>query len=454
HASACRYGGVRPGPIGCGIYLVWPVFYTDITSTYRLGRSGRLRAVFGGVYFNALLIVLLTLLHLWTGYTVLLAVVLVVNLELIQQLLPTLRFDGYFIVSDWVGVPDLFKYIGPILKRTLLRQPADERLQALKPGPQRVVTAWVLIVVPVLIAQLSFILLQLPEFIAIAWQRVELTGSRTDILQLMADLAPTAFALLPLAGLMVLGIQAGRGVVRLVVNLGIKEPGDAAESPQERRHPAPSTGWHSRSLAMGSLSVVNAVVLVISGGYLLSGGGSGSAPSTRPSRSRAVAGGPLESRPLAPGGATTTTTVAVPSGATVPLFQAVETFSVADRHHTRDPVRYAQTPPVGGAHDPAWEPCRFHDGPVRTERGVHSLEHGAIWVTYRPDLPADQIDVLARLRGSRKKMLVSRWDEGLPAPVVVSSWGHQLKLASAADPRLVQFAEAFSDQSPEPNGPC
>ncbi|MCA1696003.1 MAG: DUF3105 domain-containing protein, partial [Actinobacteria bacterium] len=374
HASACRYGGVRPGPIGCGIYLVWPVFYTDITSTYRLGRSGRLRAVFGGVYFNALLIVLLTLLHLWTGYSVLLAVVLVVNLELIQQLLPTLRFDGYFIVSDWVGVPDLFKYIGPILKRTLLRQPADERLQALKPGPQRVVTAWVLIVVPVLIAQLSFILLQLPEFIAVAWQRVEITGSRTDFLQLMADLAPTAFALLPLAGLMVLGIQAGRGVVRLVVNLGIKEPGDAAGSPQERRrHPAPSTGWHNQSLAMGSLFVVNAVVLVIGGVYLLSGGGSGSTPSARPSRPSALADGPPESRPLAPGGSPTT--VAVPGSgqesATAPLFQAVETFSVADRRHTRDLVTYAQTPPVGGPHDPVWEPCRFHDGPVRTERGVH-----------------------------------------------------------------------------------
>ncbi|MCA1696954.1 MAG: DUF3105 domain-containing protein, partial [Actinobacteria bacterium] len=384
---------------------------------------------------------LVTLLYVVTGYTVLLAVIVIVNLELIQQLLPTLRFDGYFIVSDWVGVPDLFRYIGPILKRTLFRQPADDQLQALKPGPQRAVTAWVVIVVPVLLAQLTFILLQLPAFIGIAWQRIMVMGSRTDILRLMADVAPTVFALLPLAGLTVLGVQAGRGVAQLIVNLGTKEPGGVAQTPQElQRRPTPGLAGTSRPLAMRSLAVVNAVVLVIAGGYLLSGRGSGSAPSARPSVPPAVAEAPLQSRPL--------------TSAIVPLFEAVDTFPVVDRRHTLDSVRYAQAPPIGGDHDPAWTPCRFYDGPVRSENAVHSLEHGAIWVTYRPDLPADQVGLLARLARSRDHMLVSRWDDGLPAPVVVSSWGRQLKLASATDPRLVQFAEAFSHQSPEPNGAC
>ena len=96
----------------------------------------------------------------------------------------------------------------------------------------------------------------------------------------------------------------------------------------------------------------------------------------------------------------------------------------------------------------------FRDRPVPTETAVHSLEHGAIWVTYRPDLPADQLEVLRRLAASRSDMLVSRWDDGLPAPVVVSSWGRQLKLESANDPRLLQFAQAFSGRAPEPNAPC
>ena len=460
HATACRYSGVRPGPIGCGIYLVWPVFYTDITNTYRLERSGRLRAVLGGVYFNAFFIIGLALLYFWTDYPVFLAVIVLANLELIQQLLPTLRFDGYFIVSDWVGVPDLFKYIGPILKRTLLRQPADERLQALKSWPQRVVTAWVLVVIPALIAQLAFIFFQVPQFITIGWQRIKAMGSRTDILGLIGDLAPTVLAVLPLAGLMVLVMQAGRGVTHIVRNLqtDVAEPADVAPSAEERlRDPTPSKGSRARSLAISGLFGFNAVLLVISAAYMLSGGGSGSTPAARRSPPGTNAREAAERPPFLPD--ETATTVAVPARddelARVPPFERVQTFSVASASHTNDPVTYPQIPPVGGPHSPTWETCGvFHDRPIPSERAVHSLEHGAIWVTYHPDLPADQIDVLARLTRSRKDILVSRWDTNLPAPVVVSSWGRQLRLGSGTDPRLVQFAEAFAGQGPEPNAPC
>lgn len=103
HATACRYGGARPGAMGCGVYLVWPAFYTDITDTYRLGRAGRLRADLGGVYFNAVFLIAMALLYAQTGYPPLLVAVLMLNLEIMQQLLPTLRFDGYYIVADLVG---------------------------------------------------------------------------------------------------------------------------------------------------------------------------------------------------------------------------------------------------------------------------------------------------------------------------------------------------------------
>ncbi len=52
HASACRYGGARPGSIGCGLFLIWPSMYTDVTDVYRIGRGGRLRTDLGGIYFN------------------------------------------------------------------------------------------------------------------------------------------------------------------------------------------------------------------------------------------------------------------------------------------------------------------------------------------------------------------------------------------------------------------
>ncbi len=139
------------------------------------------------------------------------------------------------------------------------------------------------------------------------------------------------------------------------------------------------------------------------------------------------------------------TRVAAPEG--------VESFSVSPAH-SNDPVVYPQTPPMGGTHAPTWQACTFYDRPVPSETAVHSLEHGAIWVTYRPDLPADQIDVLARLARGRGGILASRWDDGLPAPVVVTSWGRQMKLETATDPRLVQFIQAFAGLAPEPNAPC
>ncbi|MGH9231448.1 MAG: DUF3105 domain-containing protein, partial [Acidimicrobiales bacterium] len=173
----------------------------------------------------------------------------------------------------------------------------------------------------------------------------------------------------------------------------------------------------------------------------------------------AACGGDGDDTATSPTTATTVASRALPTAApvtttTVPPPEGVETFDVQDTSHTDGRVNYPHTPPVGGPHNPVWETCVFRDGPVTSETAVHSLEHGAIWVTYRPDLPVDQLDVLRRLASSRRDVLVSRWDEGLPAPVVASSWGRQLKLQSADDPRLLQFVQAFTGRSPEPNAPC
>ena len=89
----------------------------------------------------------------------------------------------------------------------------------------------------------------------------------------------------------------------------------------------------------------------------------------------------------------------------------------------------------------------------QNEKAVHSLEHGAIWITYRPDLPRAEIDGLATLARSRNYILVSPWDSGLPAPVVATAWGRQLRLQSTSDPRLAEFIRLFAGQGPEINAP-
>lgn len=160
----------------------------------------------------------------------------------------------------------------------------------------------------------------------------------------------------------------------------------------------------------------------------------------------------------APSAASTPTTVTATTAARPtrpPEPAGVETFQVNVGHVAPDvTVPYAQTPPVGGVHHPGWQPCGFYDGPVPNETAVHSLEHGAIWITYRPDLPAADIETLRRMATPGGTVLVSRWDEGLPSPLVASSWGRQLKLESASDPRLAQFMAAFRGDAPEPFASC
>ena len=243
HAAACRYSGARPGAMGCGLYLVWPAFYTDITDSYRLGRVGRIRTDLGGVYFNVIFVVALSALYAWTGAPILLVAMLSTNLEIFQQLLPTLRFDGYYIVSDLVGIPDLFKYIGPILKRAVLRRPADERLEALKRWPQILVTVWVLAVIPALAIQLGIILVKLPGLLRNGWQTAlalgENASAQHSTLAVIAAALQILLLTLPLAGILILLVQLLRGLIKLARhNIAFLRP--AGKGDRDRTKPGPA----------------------------------------------------------------------------------------------------------------------------------------------------------------------------------------------------------------------
>jgi len=130
-------------------------------------------------------------------------------------------------------------------------------------------------------------------------------------------------------------------------------------------------------------------------------------------------------------------------------------FSYQGNQHDTNPVQYTEVPPVGGVHDPVPQNCGYYDQPVRSENAVHSLEHGAVWITYQPELPQEQIDKLRAIADDESEILVSPFP-GLPAPVVASSWNHQLQLESADDERLQQFIRRFrnSTDAPEPGAGC
>ena len=223
HAAGLRYSGGKPGGMGVGVYLVWPAFFTDVTDAYRLPRGGRLRTDLGGLYFNALIV--LATVGVWriTGVEAVLVLVPLQLLQMIQQLLPVVRLDGYHILADLTGVPDLFARIKPTLLRLVPGRQAGPEATALKPWVQVVVTLWVLCVVPLLLVALLFTAISFPRIVATAWDSASLqwqgVGERFDGGEwagVAVGLIGTVAVLLPVLGSVFmisrLGRKAAKGV--------------------------------------------------------------------------------------------------------------------------------------------------------------------------------------------------------------------------------------------------
>ncbi|MFB9235433.1 DUF3105 domain-containing protein [Plantactinospora siamensis] len=125
--------------------------------------------------------------------------------------------------------------------------------------------------------------------------------------------------------------------------------------------------------------------------------------------------------------------------------------------HQTGPIKYTKyNPPVGGVHNPSWQNCMgdVYDAPIANEHAVHSLEHGAVWITYRPDLPKDQVDKLASKVRGKTQMLMSPY-EGLDKPISLQAWGFQLKVDNANDGRIDDFIKALRENaSIEPGAAC
>ncbi|ACL40883.1 conserved hypothetical protein [Pseudarthrobacter chlorophenolicus A6] len=179
HAAATRKGGATPGAMGAGLYLLWPAFFTDVTDSYRLGRGGRIRTDLGGLYFNA--IVAVAIMGLWwaTGFDALLLVVVTQILQMVRQLIPLVKYDGYHILADATGVPDLFQRIKPTLLGILPWRWGNPESKVLKPWARAVVTVWVLVTVPVLLFSMVMMVLSLPRLLATGWASV---GKQQELL--------------------------------------------------------------------------------------------------------------------------------------------------------------------------------------------------------------------------------------------------------------------------------
>ena len=124
-------------------------------------------------------------------------------------------------------------------------------------------------------------------------------------------------------------------------------------------------------------------------------------------------------------------------------------------HEANLEIAFGELPPAGGNHDPAWQNCGIYDEPLNTPNAVHSLEHGAIWITYQPDLPAEEIAAIEDAVSGQNFLLVSPYPEQR-SPIVLTGWGVQLELDSLDDERFDDFIEAYrvGPNTPERGASC
>lgn len=112
-------------------------------------------------------------------------------------------------------------------------------------------------------------------------------------------------------------------------------------------------------------------------------------------------------------------------------------------------------PPVGGVHSPSWQTCGIYDQPVDPKNAIHSMEHGAVWIAYRPDLPDDDVTRLQEMVRGQSYLLLSPYPD-LDSEVVMTAWGVQLAVDSASDERIDGFIDQYrlGPQTPEFGAPC
>lgn len=126
--------------------------------------------------------------------------------------------------------------------------------------------------------------------------------------------------------------------------------------------------------------------------------------------------------------------------------------------HKTGVISYAESPPIGGPHAPIWADCdgTVYPNQIANENAVHDLEHGAVWITYKPGLPSDQLDVLTKLVSGKPFTLLTPY-AGLKSNVSLQAWGYQLFVDSATDPRIQKFIKTLrlsQTNTPELGASC
>ncbi|HSH02002.1 MAG TPA: DUF3105 domain-containing protein [Anaerolineae bacterium] len=142
-----------------------------------------------------------------------------------------------------------------------------------------------------------------------------------------------------------------------------------------------------------------------------------------------------------------------------PDLSLVEGITLADSlsrsHNTEIDYSTETIPPMGGVHHPSWQNCGIYDKPVEAKHVLHSLEHGAVWLAYQPDIDADALASLQAIVADQSYVVMAPYPN-LSHPVVLTAWGVQLTIDDLTDSRIAEFVEKYQEgpQTPEPGATC
>ncbi|MFO7680513.1 MAG: DUF3105 domain-containing protein [Chloroflexota bacterium] len=126
-----------------------------------------------------------------------------------------------------------------------------------------------------------------------------------------------------------------------------------------------------------------------------------------------------------------------------------------ERGHDNSVVYEGDIPPTGGLHSEVWQNCGIYDEAIEAANAIHSMEHGAVWITYQPDLSAGDIEILQNQVRGEPYLLLSPFP-GQRSPVVLTAWEIQLELDSVKDGRLQTFINRYPQgvTTPERGASC
>lgn len=128
-----------------------------------------------------------------------------------------------------------------------------------------------------------------------------------------------------------------------------------------------------------------------------------------------------------------------------PDIQGLQVLSEDPSHdHTDRDETYPAKPPMGGPHWSFWLACGVYTEEVPDEMAVHSQEHGAVWLTYRPGASEADVATLVGLAEIDPDYTLVSPYPGQERAFMASTWGAQVSADRPEDPRLRTFTQTYA----------